>query len=79
MSGSNATVQLLRRLRSTFPDLSQRNKKGENGRVAVVGGESTGKTTLAKALEKTAVSIYQSVELLEKVCKICAPYMGKPK
>jgi len=38
MSGSNATVQLLRRLRSTFPDLSQRNKKGENGRVAVVGG-----------------------------------------
>ncbi|MBP7708784.1 hypothetical protein KA107_03790 [Candidatus Pacearchaeota archaeon] len=41
--------------------------------------ESIGRPTLAKALEKTAVSIYQSVELLEKVCKICAPYMGKPK
>jgi ATP-dependent NAD(P)H-hydrate dehydratase len=38
MSASNTTQQLLRRLKGVFPDLSQRTKKGENGRIAVVGG-----------------------------------------
>lgn len=38
MSASNTTQQLLRRLKGVFPDLGQRTKKGENGRIAVVGG-----------------------------------------
>jgi ATP-dependent NAD(P)H-hydrate dehydratase len=37
MSAAN-TQQLLKRLKGCFPDLSHRTKKGENGRIAVVGG-----------------------------------------
>ncbi|XP_031472743.1 uncharacterized protein LOC116245224 [Nymphaea colorata] len=38
MSASSTTLQLLKRLKSAFPDLGNRSKKGENGRIAVVGG-----------------------------------------
>lgn len=35
---SLVTQQLLKRMKLTFPDLNNRTKKGENGRIAVVGG-----------------------------------------
>lgn len=35
---SLATQQLLKRMKLAFPDLNKKTKKGENGRIAVVGG-----------------------------------------
>lgn len=52
---SLATQQLLRRLRLAFPDLSQRTKKGENGRIAVVGG----------SFEFTGAPFYSAISALK--------------
>lgn len=38
MLGQNSTAQLIKRLKNVFPDLNNHAKKGENGRIAVVGG-----------------------------------------
>lgn len=38
MPGLNSTINILKKLKDVFPDLSKRSKKGENGRIAVVGG-----------------------------------------
>lgn len=38
MSGSQSTINILKAMRRVFPDLTNKLKKGENGRIAVVGG-----------------------------------------
>lgn len=38
MSTGTTVQQLIKRLKGVFPDLGHRSKKGENGRIAVVGG-----------------------------------------
>lgn len=52
---SLATQQLLKRMKLAFPDLSKRTKKGENGRIAVVGG----------SFEFTGAPFYSAISALK--------------
>lgn len=50
---------------------------GDNLLEQARADDRRGRDNLADALDESARKIYQTVEALDRVCKICEPYMKK--